>query len=280
MSDTASRSSNFCYRHPDRQSYILCQRCGRTICPACQTQAAVGVQCPDCVKEGRASTPRRKPAIVTAFRRGSSQPVVTYSIIALCAVLFVLQNLPGIGGIINVYGVYRPIFTEIVPWTMLTAIFLHGSIFHILVNMYSLFIFGSVMERLLGRWRFLALFLVSGFGGSVAVLWLAPGSAVVGASGAIFGLLGAFFVIQRRLGGNNIQLLIVIAINLVIGFLPGLNISWQAHVGGLVAGAAVAFVFLRTRRQDQARMQGLLVAGVVAALLVLTVVGVARLGQG
>ena len=163
---------------------------------------------------------------------------------------------------------------------MLTAIFLHGSIFHILVNMYSLFIFGSVMERLLGRWRFLALFLVSGFGGSVAVLWLAPGSAVVGASGAIFGLLGAFFVIQRRLGGNNIQLLIVIALNLVIGFLPGLNISWQAHVGGLVAGAAVAFVFLRTRRQDQARMQVLLVAGVVAALLVLTVLGVARLGQG
>ena len=90
MSDTAGRSSNFCYRHPDRQSYILCQRCGRTICPACQTQAAVGVQCPDCVKEGRASAPRRKPAIVTAFRRGSSQPVVTYSIIALCAVLFVL----------------------------------------------------------------------------------------------------------------------------------------------------------------------------------------------
>ena len=113
--------------------------------------------------------------------------------------------------------------------------------------------------------------MISGFGGSVAVLWLAPSTAVLGASGAIFGLLGAFFVIQRRLGGNNIQLLILIGINLVIGFLPGFNISWQAHVGGLIAGCAVAFVYVRTRRADQRVVQVLLVAGIAAALVALTV---------
>lgn len=218
--------------------------------------------------------PRRKPAVVTAFRPGSGQPVVTYSIIALCVLIWVLQILPD--SPVTRVLVYWPPLTAFEPWRMLTSVFAHsqGSIFHILLNMYSLFIFGPILERLLGRIRFLALYLISGFGGSVAVLLLAPSTAVLGASGAIFGLLGAFFVIQRRLGGNNIQLLIVIGINLVIGFLPGFNISWQAHVGGLIAGAAVAFVYLRTRRPEQRNLQILLVSLVAVALIALTIVGV------
>jgi membrane associated rhomboid family serine protease len=103
------------------------------------------------------------------------------------------------------------------------------------------------------------------------VLWLSPSTPVLGASGAIFGLLAAFFVIQRKFGGNNIQLLILIGINLVIGFLPGFNISWQAHLGGLITGAAVAFVYMRTRRADQRGFQVLLIAAVVVALVALTV---------
>ncbi len=218
--------------------------------------------------------PRRKPAVMTAFRPGSGQPVVTYTIIALCVLIWVLQILPN--SPVTRVLVYWPPLTAYEPWRMLTSVFAHsqGSIFHILLNMYSLFIFGPILERLLGRIRFLALYLISGFGGSVAVLLLAPSTAVLGASGAIFGLLGAFFVIQRRLGGNNIQLLIVIGINLVIGFLPGFNISWQAHVGGLIAGAAVAFVYLRTRRPDQRNLQILLVSLVALALIGLTIVGV------
>lgn len=274
---TDAPSANVCYRHPERQSYIRCQRCGRTICPQCQTQAAVGVQCPECVREGRAATPRTRPAFVTALLSGRA-PVVTYSIIALCVIVFIAQNLPTIGTYVNIFGVYRPAYTAILPWTMLTSVFLHGSIVHLGLNMVSLFIFGPILERMVGRARFLALYLVSGFGGSVAVLLLAPSSAVLGASGAIFGLMGAFFVIQRRLGANNTYLLVVIGINLVYGFLPGTNISWQAHVGGLVAGAAVALVYLRTRRRDQRWLQVGLVAGVVAVLVVLTVVGVAISG--
>ncbi len=218
--------------------------------------------------------PRRKPAVLTAFRPTSGQPVVTYTIIALCVLIWVLQILPN--SPVTRVLVYWPPLTAYEPWRMLTSVFAHsqGSIFHILLNMYSLFIFGPILERLLGRIRFLALYLISGFGGSVAVLLLAPSTAVLGASGAIFGLLGAFFVIQRRLGGNNIQLLIVIGINLVIGFLPGFNISWQAHVGGLIAGAAVAFVYLRTRRPQQRNLQILLVSLVALALIGLTIVGV------
>jgi membrane associated rhomboid family serine protease len=271
MTSAADSSHNFCYRHPTRQSYILCQRCGRTVCTDCQTQAAVGVHCPECVREGRASIPRRKPAIVTAFRPNSNRPVVTYSIIAVCVLVYLLQIF--VGSAVTQALIYYPPFTYAQPWRMITSMFAHSpsSILHVLFNMYSLFVFGPILERLLGRGRFFALYMISGFGGSVAVLWLAPSTAVLGASGAIFGLLGAFFVIQRKLGGNNIQLLILIGINLVIGFLPGFNISWQAHVGGLIAGCAVAFVYTRTRRADQRVLQVLLVAGIAAALVALTI---------
>lgn len=267
MTDSATeRSSDTCYRHPDRRSYILCQRCGRTICTECQTQAAVGVQCPECVREGRASTPRRAPGVVRALR-SRSQPVVTFTLIGLTVLVYILQQfVPAV----EIYGIYRPQLTLLLPWTPITAVFLHASVLHILFNMYSLFVFGPILEHLLGRARFLALYLVSGFGGSVAVLLLNPTGGVLGASGAIFGLMGAFFVIQRRLGGNNVQIFIVIAINLAAGFfIPG--ISWQAHVGGLAAGALVALVYLRTRRADQRTLQVVLVGAITVALVVITV---------
>lgn len=268
MTNAPDRSANFCYRHPDRQSYILCQRCGRTICPNCQTQAAVGVHCPECLKEARGSAPRTKPAILTAVR-STNTPLVTWAIIALCVVIYILQILPN--STVTQTLLYYPPFTYAEPWRMITALFVHSqnSPFHILFNMYSLFVFGPILERQLGRLRFLALYLISGFGGSVAVLLISPQTAVVGASGAIFGLLGAYFVIQRRLGGNNVQLVIVIGLNLVIGFvIPG--IAWVAHVGGLIAGAAVALVYLRTRRAEQKALQAMLVTGIVIALIALT----------
>ena len=276
-SSGARASAPVCYRHPDRPTYIRCQRCDRTICPQCQTQAAVGVQCPECVREGQAGIRRPKPAVVTAFRRGSSVPVVTYSIIALCVVIWGLQMIPG--SPVTQWLWYYPREIDLEPWRMITSLFVHsqGSLFHIVFNMFSLFILGPILERSLGRWRFIALYLISGFGGSVAVLIIAPDSLVVGASGAIFGLLGAIFIIQRKLGGNTTQLLVVIGLNLAIGFFPGTNIAWEAHVGGLVAGAAVALVYLRTRRRDQQRRQALLVAGIALALIVITFIRFAML---
>jgi membrane associated rhomboid family serine protease len=273
VTSAPSSSANFCYRHPDRQSYILCQRCGRTICPQCQTQAAVGVHCPECVREGRTSMPRTRHNPLARFR-GTNQPWVTWSIMALCVIIYILQILPGssVTGALAYLAGLPYAATE--PWRMITYAFVHspGNIAHIGLNMLSLFLFGPVLEQGIGRVRFLALYLVSAIGGAVAVLLLAPGGSVVGASGAIFGLLGAVFIIQRKLGGNTTQLLVVIGLNLAIGFLPGTNISWQGHVGGLLAGAAVAFIYLRTRSRSQRTLQVILVAGVVAVLVAIVAI--------
>ena len=283
MSEASANPDNFCYRHPDRQSFVLCQRCGRTICAECQTPAAVGVHCPECMRESRQSAPRTKPALVTSVRRLAQPgaPIVTYAIMALCVIVFAAEVLTGqlvaSGSPIVSALLYYPPYTSIEPWRMLTSLFVHGSILHILFNMYSLFILGPELERLVGRWRFVALFLLSGLGGSVAVLLSSPASPVIGASGAIFGLFGAYFVIARHLGGNSRQLIIVIVINLVIGFIVP-NIAWQAHVGGLLIGALVAFVLVRTRDRQKRGIQLPLLAGVLALLIAATFVGVQVIG--
>jgi membrane associated rhomboid family serine protease len=198
-------------------------------------------------------------------------PVVTYSLIGVTVLVYIFQLLSN-GWVTNSFA-YAPVLTATEPWRMLTALFLHASPLHILLNMYSLFVIGPMLERTVGRGRFLALYLIAGFGGSVAVLLLAPNTVVIGASGAIFGLLGGLFVIQRKLGGNTTQLFIVIAINLAIGFvIPGL--AWQAHLGGLLVGAAVGAVLLETRRIDQKWLQVALVAAVAIALIATSVVKV------
>ena len=269
MTNSPGVDANVCYRHPDRASFVLCQRCGRTICPECQTPGAVGVICPECMKQQRAEAPRTKPAILTRLSaRGA--PVVTYSIIGITVLVFLLQWVPGLNATAQL--LFAPPYVSDVafePWRLLTAVFVHstGFIFHILLNMYTLWIFGQLLEPMLGRGRFLALYLISGLAGSVGVVLLAaPNTPVVGASGAIFGLMGAFLVIQRRLGGNMTQLLVLVGINLVIGFVPGLNIAWQAHVGGLAAGALVGLILIETRSP---RRRGLQIALLVTLSLVL-----------
>ncbi|ARJ03807.1 rhomboid family intramembrane serine protease [Cnuibacter physcomitrellae] len=288
MTSLPDSPDNYCYRHPNRQSFVLCQRCGRTICPECQVQAAVGVHCVECARRDRQETPRaysasRRPSFLRNLT-GQGAPVMTYAIIAACVLVYILQSIPGLG--VTQALQYAPIYTSglpgvpFEPWRMITAVFVHSpfsisapwSILHILLNMYTLFIFGPILERMVGRWRFLTLYLVAGFGGSVAVDLLAdPLTAVVGASGAIFGLMGAFFIINRHLGGDSAQILVLVGLNLAMGFFLS-NISWQAHVGGLVAGALVALVFVRTRRRQQRWVQILLVAAIVVVLIALTVV--------
>ncbi|TFC99099.1 rhomboid family intramembrane serine protease [Cryobacterium sandaracinum] len=270
MTGLPGTAANFCYRHPGRQSYILCQRCGRTICPDCQTQGAVGVICPECMNEQRRNAPRTKPAILTRLK-STSHPVTTV-IIGVTLAIYLLQFILGAGftSLLWYAGVYSsPGSFE--PWRLLTSVLVHGSIFHVLLNMYTLWIFGQILEGMLGRGRFLALYVLSGLAGSLGVLFLSdPRIPVVGASGAIFGLMGAFLIIQRRLGGNATQLLILVGINLVIGFLPGLNVAWQAHVGGLIAGAVVGLIFVQTRRIKQQRLQTVLITTFGAFLVVVS----------
>jgi membrane associated rhomboid family serine protease len=285
VSDAGADRTNFCYRHPDRQSYILCQRCGRTICPECQTQAPVGVICPECMREQRATAPRTKPAAWTRVRSaaGRGAPVVTYSLIGITALVYVLQWIPGLGVTNALF--FSPVFmTEVLPepWRALTSVFLHStSLFvHIILNMYTLWIFGRLLEPMLGRIRFLALYLISGLAGSIGVVvFAAPTTQVLGASGAIFGLMGAFVVIQRRLGGNMTQLYVLLAINLAIGFIPGANISWQAHLGGLIGGALVGLILLETRSRSRRVLQiGLLIGLTVVLFVIGTVVARWKIG--
>lgn len=266
MSTTPGASDDYCYRHPRRESYVLCQRCARTICGDCQTQAPVGVQCRECT----ASEPQARRAPRGVAAGGNHQPIVTYGLLVAIALTYAAQWLTG--GYVTQLLLYWPPITALEPWRMVTTMFVHStsSVFHILFNGYSLYILGTLVERLLGRGRFATLFLFSGIGGSVAVLWLSPTSAVIGASGAIFGLFGALFVIQRSFGGANVQLLIVLGLNLVLGFVvPG--ISWQAHIGGLVVGSLVAWIYVSTRSDaspGRARTRlGLVGVGLGAATL-------------
>lgn len=209
--------------------------------------------------------------------RAGGMPVVTYALIGINVVLWLLELLTGgLNGLVYYLGAYFPPLTETQPWRMLTSAFLHSptSILHIVFNMYSLWVLGPQLEHLLGRGRFVALYLLSAFGGSVGVLLLAPQSIVLGASGAIFGLFGAFFVIARRLGGNATSILIVIAINLGLGFIVS-GVAWQAHLGGLITGAAVGLVFVATRARRRRRAQVAGIAGIGAALVAITVAAVA-----
>ncbi|KNH19533.1 protease [Arthrobacter sp. ZBG10] len=274
-----SAQAPVCPRHPDRPSYVSCQRCGRPACPECQRAAAVGFQCVDCVNEAKRSTPEVRSVYGGAVATG--KPLVTFVLIAACALLYVLQWLvPNDAiyqalGFANIYA--EPQYGEFEPWRMVTSAFLHsqGFVLHIALNMYMLWIFGQALEPLLGRVRFLALYLLSAFGGSVGYLLLtslySPGQplyGVVGASGAIFGLFGAMLLVQRQRGGDTRQLWILIAINGVIGFLVP-QIAWQAHLGGLVMGALAAAVIAYTPRGPR---QGLIqAAGLVALLLLLSV---------
>ncbi|MCW4457399.1 rhomboid family intramembrane serine protease [Microbacterium sp. MPKO10] len=235
------------------------------------------------MREQRASAPKVKSAtasrISSVMRKNSGHPAVTYAIIALTLAVFVLQLIPGLGVTDSLLyaGVYSiPELGNFQPWRMLTVALVHSQSFflHVALNMYTLWIFGRMLEPMIGRWRFATLYVITAFGSSVGVLLLSsPLQPVVGASGAIFGLMGATLVIVHKLGGNMTGLLVLVGINLVIGFIPGTNIAWQAHLGGLVTGALLGLVFVSTRRRRQQTLQKLGVAGVVVLLLVLTVVG-------
>ncbi|MFC4224375.1 rhomboid family intramembrane serine protease [Lysinibacter cavernae] len=272
------KSSDTCYRHPSRQSFVLCQRCGRTICTDCQTQAPVGVICPECLKQGQ---PKQRPVSQRVGRvLASDKPVITYGIIAICAVVYLFQWLTG--GLVTQALWYAPLYSlpgdtfpagvaqfGFEPWRMITSMFAHstGFLLHIVFNMYTLWIFGRMLESFLGKLRFAALYLVAGFAGSVMVLLSGYmnidylRTPVVGASGAIFGLMGAFLIVQRKLGSNVTQLLVLLAINFGISFMPGTNIAWQAHVGGFIGGVVIGLIYLNTRKPSQKWLQlGLMIA--------------------
>ncbi|MGO2664041.1 rhomboid family intramembrane serine protease [Mycetocola reblochoni] len=227
------------------------------------------------MREQKQNAPRR-PNVLTRLSR-SDRPMVTTIIIAVTAFVWVLQILPGIGGVVTDSLLYAGVYSHpgyFEPWRMLTVLLTHSTngfygLLHIGLNMYMLWVLGSMLEPAIGRGRFLVLYLFAGFSGSLGVMFLTdPLTATVGASGAVFGLLGALIVIQRRIGGNTSGLIVLVAVNFAIGFLGSGNVSWQAHLGGLIGGAAVGAIYASTRQRSDATKQRLLL-GVLAAVLVL-----------
>lgn len=242
-----------CPRHPDRVAYVRCQRCGRPACPECQRPAPVGVHCVDCVAEAARTSREGRTAFGGRVRGG--RPVVTLTIIALCAVSYVLQlAVPGWTS----RWAFSPVAGAYEPWRFLTAAFLHspGQVFHILFNMIALWMVGPYLESTLGRARFATLYLVSALGGSVGAVLLAPATgtwltAMVGASGAVFGMFGAVLVVLRRTGRDAGPIIGILVLNGVLGFvLPG--IAWQAHLGGLVVGALLGAAYAYAPRDRRA----------------------------
>ena len=240
-----------CYRHPDRPAGVRCQRCDRPICPACMNSASVGFQCPSCFSEGVKSVPRTRTSL-GGVARGNPQ-VVTLALLAMNVLVFIAVR-TGSSRVVNDL-VLVPVLVDTEPWRLLTSAFAHVQIFHIFSNLFMLYQVGPPLEQMLGRIRFLILYLLSALGGGVAV-WLIgnPLGATLGASGAVLGLVGALLVISRARGMDVTWILAYVAITAVISFtIP--NISWQGHLGGFVTGAAVAWLFLQDtkRRRNKTR---------------------------
>ncbi|MGR6320848.1 rhomboid family intramembrane serine protease [Micromonospora soli] len=288
----AEEASSTCYRHPRRETLLRCTRCDRNICPDCMREAPVGHRCPECVREDNRSVRQAR----TVFGgRVAGRPLVTYLLIALVVLVYlvelvhpaILDQFDSLGtGLVDDGGQryvddggphpgYQLIGIAHGEWyRLLTAAFLHLlptegvlGILHIAFNLYWLWLLGRVVEERLGGVRFLAVYLLAALGGSVLGFLVDPHQAAVGASGAVYGLAGCYFVLTRRLHHHPID-----ANRLIIPFLIWMVLSagwtsWEGHLGGLLVGgaAAVGMAYAPAKRRT------LVQAAVAVALAVLLV---------
>jgi membrane associated rhomboid family serine protease len=250
-----------CYRHPNRETGVSCSSCGRSICPDCMTTTSVGMRCPECSRD------KTKVKTATQVRQraatGGGRYSMTQILIAINVIVFVIETASGssLGG----GGIPSSIYQHFALdgpnihfghqyYRLLTGGFLHDGILHILFNMWFLYAVGPALERGIGRWNFLAIYLASLFAGSFGALLFEPRAYTVGASGALFGLLGALIVIANRRGisiwqsGLGATLLINIVFSLSIA-----GISIGGHLGGVVGGAICGWLYLELaeRRHNQ-----------------------------
>jgi membrane associated rhomboid family serine protease len=260
-----------CYRHPARETGVRCSNCDRPICPDCMTPTPVGMRCPECAKE------RTKVRTIGTLG-GSAEPRVTQTLIAICVILFVAGGNFGLtsgtnsgswiyqNGVLFGFGIQDHEY-----WRLVTGGFLHAGLLHIGFNMLLLWFLGSELEPRLGSARFGLVYLTALLGGSFGALVQTQG-ATVGASGAVFGLMGFLVVEMRRQGLNPFQSQIgfLIIINLVLSLRPG--VSWGGHIGGLVFGALAAIALHEGSRRGPrwlgpALLGALCVAAVVGAVV-------------
>ena len=294
----------YCYRHPDRETGLSCSECGRPICYECMTPAPVGLRCPE--HSGKPQGVRRVTTAATRATTGTGARRLnawTMTLIGINVAVYLVELAIGGGvdgtnnwiydhGVLFANGAYEhaKLFGTAAPgvaipagltpagvdhgewWRLITAAFLHYGPLHLGMNMFSLFFVGSILEQVVGPWRFLLLYLVAGLAGSAGALVVTPNSPTAGASGAIFGVLGALLVLERRgniaTGG---QVLGLIVLNLVFTFaIPGISIG--GHVGGLLAGIGLMLAYVQFRRSWQGSVAA---AAVVAAAAIVIAYSVA-----
>jgi membrane associated rhomboid family serine protease len=272
-----------CFRHPGRETYVSCVRCGRPACPDCLRSAAVGQQCVECIREANRGSRQPRTAL---GGRVATNALVTWTLVGINVAFYLTEWVyPAIVVHLSLIGDAAlssggpTIGVANGEWyRLVTSAFLHQpglSGFgpaHIIFNMWALIFVGPALEHLLGRLRFLAVYLMSALGGAVLYFLIGPTNVeALGASGAIFGLFGAWFVVSKRLRLDNRQIVTLLVLNLVISFaVPG--IAWQAHVGGLVAGAALTAAYAYAPRTGRARV--LVPAAATAAMLAVFVIAV------
>ncbi len=273
-----------CYRHPSRETAVSCSSCGRPICPDCMTTTPVGMRCPDCARQ------RTK---VVRMREMTTAPQVTVALIAINVIVFLAEGSGGFtvggagGGTISDKGallgsgLQRTSTGQIEYlgvaygqwWRILTGGFLHANFLHIAFNMYLLYLLGQMLEPALGHVKFALIYFVSLLTGSLGALLVSPHALTVGASGAVFGLMGAAALEMRArqipIMQSGIGFLILI--NLVFSFAVS-GISWGGHIGGLIGGA---LAMLLLQLGDRFRQQALALAGCVAIGAIAFVGGIA-----
>jgi membrane associated rhomboid family serine protease len=242
----------YCYRHPNRETFVSCSECGRPICAECMTPAPVGQRCPE--HSGKPQGTRR---ISSGVRRGAFEgtgALATKTLIAVNILIYVITaaqgaglNSPG-GSLYLKWILFGPFVAAGDWWRLITSAFLHASLLHIAFNMYFLWFVGTAVETALGRGRFLLIYFVSALAGSAGALVWSPTSPTVGASGAIFGILGAALVLERQrnfvLGGSALALIVI---NLILSFTLS-NISIGGHIGGLIGGILCTLILSRFGR--------------------------------
>jgi membrane associated rhomboid family serine protease len=276
-----------CYRHPHREALVRCTRCDRPICPECMREAPVGFHCPD--DAGLASKAVRPQRTSVGAMLRKSPPYVTATLIALNVAAYLVTAVQSPGGINHPYQ--SQLFTawQLQPdvvfhhaqyYRLLTSAFLHVSLLHIGANMLALGIIGPPLERLLGRWRMLVLYVIGALGGSAAIYLLGvTEQPVAGASGAIFGLFAACLVMVRRLGLDPQWLVGIIVLNFVFTFSIQ-DISRLGHIGGFLAGGLAALAIAGLPRMRNRIPTSRQVGGLVAVGILILVVVIVRTATG
>jgi membrane associated rhomboid family serine protease len=270
--------TRYCYRHPDRETGLSCSECGRPICADCANFGPVGIRCPDhATASGRRPAARIRPRQVRrapGIALASGRAPVTRALIAVNVAIYLLTvaqgggfNAPG-GRVFDKMILYGPLVAHGDWWRLVTAMFLHENILHIGFNMVALYLIGSPVEQYLGKARYVGLYFVSGLAGSAGALLQAPNTPTLGASGAIFGILGAMLILEwqitGRLAGNAMTWIVI---NLAISFgIP--NISWGGHIGGLVGGILITLAYAHWRDRGRAQYGQLGLGGVLGLIVV------------